>query len=99
MENKILMKQYLKRLIPKIFKLMPLKENQDPNYHIYLHKLVMQMIGFKDITIYVDEIPVLIEIIANLNGLKHDCTLKMHNSIVKECISICQNSIDRMGGL
>lgn len=99
MENKLLIKQYLRRLIPKIFKLMPLKEQKDPNYHLYLHKLVMQIIGFKDITIYVEEIPILIEIIANLNGLKHDCEIRIHNAIVKECINICQKSIDRMGGV
>jgi hypothetical protein len=98
MDNKILIKRYMQRLIPKIFKLMPLKENKDENYNIYLSKLIIQIMGFKDITIYVNETPSLIDIIANLSGLKNECDIRIHNSIVKECINICQRSIDRMGG-
>ena len=95
-KNKILLKKYLQRLIPKIFKLMPLKENNDLHYQIYLEKLVMQIIGFKNITIYIEEIPSLIDIIANLNGLHNECDIKIHNSIVKECINICQRGIDQI---
>lgn len=83
--------KYLERLIPKLFKLMPLKESSDVNYNLYLDKLVTQLLGFKKIVVFS---PMLLDIICNLEGLKNVSEIRMHNSIVKECINICQKSID-----
>lgn len=85
--------QYLQRLIPKLFKLMPLKESKDINYNLYLEKLILQLLGFKKIIIFS---PALLDIICNLEGIKEVDKIKLHNSIVKECINICQNSINKI---
>lgn len=89
--NKVHIEKYLDRLIPKMFKLMPLRESGDPNYKIYLDKLIIQIIGFKNIDSYIDECPFILDIICNLNGLYYcDCDIKIHNSVVKECINSCK---------
>lgn len=94
MDNKNINK-YLERLIPKLFKLMPLKENEDPNYDIYLDKLIIQIIGFKNIDIYIYKCPFILDIICNLSGLcSCDCDIRIHNSIIKECINMCKREMD-----
>ena len=92
--NKNSLNMYIRRLIPKLFKLMPLKENDNPNYDLYLKKLTMQIKGFEDINNYISNMPCLIDVISNLSGLKYCKDIKMHNSIVKECISICQSRLN-----
>ena len=84
--------EYVKRLIPKLFKLMPLKENGDENYYVYLDKLIIQIIGFEGIVFY----PMIFDIVCNLKGLKFSESIRIHNSIVKENINICQKIIDGM---
>ena len=82
--------QYLKRLIPKLFKLMPLKENKDINYHLYLEKLIIQVHGFREMVVFS---PLVLDIICNLEGIRKVDNIKHHNSIVKECIKACEKSI------
>jgi hypothetical protein len=87
---------YIKRLIPKLFKLMPLKENKDKNYYIYLDKLIIQIIGFEGILLYSSKYPMVFDIVCNLKGLRFSEDIRIHNSIVKENINICQKVIDDM---
>lgn len=87
---------YIERLIPKLFKLMPLKENRDKNYCLYLDKLIIQIIGFENIVLYLRKEPIILDIICNLKGLRYSQDIRVHNSIVKENINICQKIIDNM---
>ena len=86
---------YFYRLINKIYKLMPLKENKDRNYEKYLQKLIKQLTG-GDSLIISDSL--FIEIIFNLESLSEIDDIELHNSIVKENISICQSVIKKMNG-
>lgn len=39
------MKQYLQSLIGKVFKILPLYENESPKLHIYIDSLLIEMHG------------------------------------------------------
>jgi hypothetical protein len=84
---------YLKRLINKIYKLMPMKENNDVNYLLYLAKVISQLNGGK---YFMSKNHSFIEIIFNLESLYDINDLKLHNSIVKESISLCDKLIKEL---
>ena len=83
---------YFNRLINKTYKLMPLKENKDKTYDKYLEKLIKQLSG-GDKFIISDSL--FVEIIFNLESLFEIDDISLHNSIVKENISICQGLIKK----
>jgi len=83
---------YFNRLINKIYKLMPMKENSDLTYNKYLEKLIMQLIGGDNLFI---SDSLFVEIILNLESLFEIDDVRLHNSIVKENISICQSLIKK----
>jgi len=90
---------YFRNLIGSCFKLMPMKEKKDPNYEIYLNKLLFQICGCEDLIFYSNE---LIKIIFNLEGLvkiiDKPIDIKIHNSIVKENITLCNQIIGELKG-
>ena len=83
---------YFNRLINKIYKLMPLKENKDITYDKYLEKLIKQLSGGNN---FIISDSLFIEILFNLESLFEVDDVKLHNSIVKENISICQSLIKK----
>ncbi len=81
---------YFKRLVNQLYKLMPIKENKDVTYDKYLTKLIQQLHGGEKLII---SDSLFIEIIFNLESLFMIDDIYLHNSIVKENISICQKLI------
>ncbi len=81
---------YFKRLVNRLYKLMPIKENKDVTYDKYLTKLIQQLHGGEKLII---SDSLFIEIIFNLESLFMIDDIYLHNSIVKENISICQKLI------
>ncbi len=84
---------YFNSLIGDLYKLMPLKENKYNGYEIYLHRLLCQICGGENLIISNNYI---IKIIFNLEGLKRINDIKLHNSIVKENISLCKKIIENL---
>jgi len=84
---------YFKRLINQLYKLMPIKENEDMTYEKYLKKLIQQLHGGNKLII---SDSLFIEIIFNLEALFDIEDISLHNSIVKENISICQKIIKQL---
>lgn len=81
---------YFQRLVNKIYKLMPMKENNDSTYNIYVQKLIEQLKGGEKLIIQDSQF---VEILFNISSLTGIDDIKLHNSIVKESISICQSLI------
>jgi hypothetical protein len=84
---------YFKRLVNQSYKLMPMKENKDSTYDRYLMKLIQQLHGGNRLII---SDSLFIEIIFNLESLFEINDITLHNSIIKENISICQKVIKKL---
>lgn len=84
---------YFERLIPKLYKIMPMKESNDVNLGLYIYKLINQLCGGKNLI--VDD-SLFVEIIFNLESLQGIQDIRLHNSIVKENISMCQKIISKL---
>lgn len=84
---------YFKRLVNQSYKLMPMKENKDITYDRYLSKLIQQLHGGQRLIISDN---LFIEIIFNLESLFEIEDIVLHNSIIKENISICQKIVKKL---
>lgn len=84
---------YLERLIHQLYKLMPMKEKNDITYDMYLSKLTKQLFGGSNI---LPKGSMFLEILFNLESLSYVNDIKVHNSIVKENISMCQREMNRI---
>ncbi|MBW3020719.1 hypothetical protein KY334_05460 [Candidatus Woesearchaeota archaeon] len=84
---------YFKRLIPQMYKLMPMKENKNITYEKYLTKLIRQLHGGNRLIISSN---LFIEILFNLESLFDIEDVDLHNSLVKENITTCQTIIHKL---
>jgi hypothetical protein len=84
---------YFKRLIGKIYKIMPMKENIDKTLEKYLDKLIYQLLGGSSLVL---SDSLFVEIILNLESLRYIEDIQIHNSIVKETMSLCEKIIKKL---
>ena len=81
---------YCKKLINQMYKLMPMREDDEPTYDAYLIKLIQQLHGANSLIV---EDSLFISIVFNLESLFSIDDIKLHNSMIKENLSMCQKLI------
>ena len=75
---------YLENLVGKIYKILPLTEEDESIPRIYMDRLINEMIAANNVF---DEI--LIELIIKIYSINNKLTHKEIKSIIFNCISIC----------
>lgn len=84
-------KQYLTSLTPKIFKVLPMFEENDPGIAVYLERLVAELRGSTYTFSSLASSNQFISIINNLNYLLHyECTKEECKRLVFDSISLLE---------
>lgn len=86
-----LLSNYIKSLINKFFKILPIKENGEQSLEIYMQSLQSEILGCKDLIIAFNNDPEIISLVAILQNMidNPDCTVKAVKREVFKAISIC----------
>jgi len=87
------LKLYFKRLINKIFKLLPLKEEGCGTLEQYFDSLMLELCGGEELFYHHE---MFLELIFNLYSLKDLEEIKLYRSQVFKCINICQNICNKL---
>lgn len=92
--NKIhneVLKNYLDTLVNNFFKILPIKENEEPTLNDYMKSLQLELIGCNSLfenTSYDSSLLSLISILQYL--IEHDCDVVIVKREVFKAISICK---------
>lgn len=84
----IALNNYLERLINKVFKLLPLKEEDNPTLDIYLESLQYELIGGKNVLLKLSHNPEYLSLILSLESLNYIDDLELYKRKIFECIGI-----------
>lgn len=79
---------YLDGLIPKVFKLLPIKEKEFHTLHKYHKNLIMEIVCFSNIIVPYSQNKDMMTLICNLESLLNIETHDKYRQKVFECIDI-----------
>lgn len=85
--------EYCKKKIGKIYKLLPLKEENNPTLIAYIKSLLVELYGGRKIIPRFESDPEFIAMICSIAGLEDINDLTTFRSKVFECIEICKKLI------
>jgi hypothetical protein len=83
-----LVEKYLEKLVDKIFKLLPLREEENPTLTMYHHSLMLELTGFRSLFSELNDKAELISLLSSLESLLTIEDFKLYRSKVFECISL-----------
>jgi hypothetical protein len=82
--------EYCERLIDKIFKLLPLKEEGNKTLPKYTDSLLIELWGGREIINPFSESPEFLSLVCSVTGMKTLEEKAVYRSKVFECIEICK---------
>lgn len=86
---------YLKSLVNRFFKILPIRENNDDSLEIYLDSLLKELIGFKSLIIGINNNAMFMSLLSTLQYLIDNpkCSIKTVRRQVFNSISTCNKLI------
>lgn len=83
---------YFKTLVNRFFKILPMREENEPSLPIYMKSLRSELIGCSDIIVMMDYDPRILTLISTLQYLiqNPDCPVKDVRREVFKSIGICE---------
>lgn len=90
---------YLRSLIDRFFKILPLKENGETSLDTYMQSLQMELLGCQELVLLVKGDPYFVSLVSTLQYLidNPDCSVRTVKREVFKAISIC-NKLKRIYG-
>jgi hypothetical protein len=85
----LLYANYLRKLIDKFFKIIPLKEENSPTVDDYMESLILELIGAQDLVSVLNYNPQLLTLISTLRGLMLND--ENYRSEIFKCIQIVKS--------
>lgn len=92
--NDDLFRKYFDRLVSKVFKLLPLKEEDNPTLQLYLESLICEIVGGKKFVYDFQNNPEYLSLIMSLESLTEIDKIELYKRKVFECISIIKKLQD-----
>jgi CTP:phosphocholine cytidylyltransferase-like protein len=83
-------KAYLEKLVDKIFKLLPLREEKNENLHKYHESIMVELVGFADLFVEIKNKSEFVSMMASLEGLMKIEDMSLYRRKVFECINLCK---------
>lgn len=82
---------YMRRLVNQVFKILPIREDEEPSYCSYISSLLIELIGCAELIEAVHEDSMFMELIAILQYLSShpECELDIVRREVFKAISLC----------
>ena len=92
---------YLRNLVNLLFKILPMRENEEKTLGIYLESLIRELVGFKGLFITVDNDASLTQILSILQYMTEhpECEVKTVRREVFRAISLCNKMRERYTGV
>ena len=86
-----MLKRYLRNLVNRFFKILPLKENNEESLDTYIRSLQAELIGCYDLVVLLHDDPLYLSLLAILQYLIDcpDCEVEIVKREVFGAISIC----------
>lgn len=95
--NDELLVNYLKRLIGKVYKIVPLKEEKSETLLPYIQSLLRELLGCKELIVALRNDGEFISILGTLENLLNEVDQKIYKSDVFKCISIIKKIQSQIG--
>lgn len=94
------LKKYFEVLVNKIFKILPIVENNEASLESYLDSLFIEVSGCRELITVISDDPMYISMLSTLTWIKNhvndkDCTFKRIRREVFHTISICKKLEDQ----
>lgn len=88
---------YFRNLVNLLFKILPMRENNEETLAAYMESLIRELVGFSDLFAATDNDAGLLQILAIVRYLEGhpDCSVKTVRREVFRAISICNRLKDR----
>lgn len=86
--NDDLLNKYFDRLVSKVFKLLPLKEEENPTLSSYLESLILELYGGKELINHLQENPEYLTLLMSLESLNSVNNMIMYKKEIFKCINI-----------
>lgn len=83
-----LVDKYLDKLVDKIFKLLPLREEENPTLAVYHRSLMLELTGFHNLFLEMQDNSEFISLLSSLESLMTIEDFKLYRSKVFECINL-----------
>ena len=95
-----ILQNYFKTLINMFFKILPIRESEEPTLEIYMRSLQAELIGCKALIQAVNNDSMFLSLIAILQYLidEPDCSVEVVKREVFRAISLCNKLRDRYVG-
>lgn len=93
------LRDYIKRLTGRFFKILPLREQNYASLDVYLERFRKELIGSRQLIDCLSEDGRYITLITTVESLKaDDCSIEETRSLVFDAISICNAIAEEYGG-
>ena len=96
----ILIKNYFHHLINGFFKILPMRENEEPSLNVYMQSLQAELYGCGSVIDELDKDPLFLTLLSVLQYLidNKECTVLSVKREVFKAISICKKLENKYGG-
>ena len=86
-----LIQNYFKSLVNQFFKILPMRENNEPSLQEYMNSLMIELVGIRDLIEAIGNDPLYLRLIALLEYLINhpECSVRITKREVFKAISIC----------
>lgn len=93
-----MLKNYLNGLVNQFFKIIPLKECEEPSLHAFMESFQAELLGFKSLIDVIGEDSMYLSLLSILQYLiDNDCPIQVVRREVFQAISICKKLIKKYG--
>lgn len=91
--NKEQYEEYCRKLIGKTYKLLPLKEENNPTLKLYIRSLLVELYGGRKIILKFNTDPQFLSMVCSIAELEDIDDLTIYRSKIFECIELCKKLI------